>query len=264
MQTISMIPDPVSRGLYIRQCSEMMNIPEQTLVNELNRLLRKKIAKKEPDVREEDIPEVSMPDTDQGMLIDPFNCFEQEKYIIQLLLNYGTIEIRVKDQDENQQEIESLIKVATFIVQDLKNDELEFENAQFNSIYKIFVEFAEKNEIPDEQHFINHPDHDLANICISMIESPYLLSDNWTTKHRISVPTKEDENRHILIKDIMESMLAMRSRRLEKMIRDVQEELRNLQAAGNHDDVMILLHRDKTLKEAYSKLNKGMGRIITR
>jgi DNA primase len=264
VHTISLIPDQVSRGLYIRQCSEMMNIPEQTLVNELNRYLRKKIAKQEPEVREEDIPDVTLTDVEQGILIDPFNCFEQEKYIIQILLNYGTIEILVKDVDENQQPVETLVKVASFIVQDLKNDELEFEDERFNAIYKTYLDFAEKNEIPDAQYFINYPDHSIAEVCISLIESPYLLSKNWTTKHRISVPSKDDENRHVLIDDIMDSLLAIRSRRLEKMIRDVQEDLRKQQTEGNDDEVMILLHRDKTLKEAYSQLNRGMGRIITR
>ncbi len=264
VQTISVIPDQVSRGLYLRQCSEMMNIPEQTLVNELNRLLRKKMAKKEPDVREEDIPEVAISDVEQGILIDPFNSYEQEKYIIQILLNYGTIEILVKDEDEDHRPIESLVKVATFIVQDFKNDELEFEDPTFNAIYKTFVEHSERNEIPDEKFFINFPDQNIAHVSISLIESPYLLSDNWTKKHKINVPSKEDENRHILIKDIMESLLAIRSRRLEKMIRNVQEELRTIQQDGNHDDMMILLNRDKTLKEAYSQLNRGLGRIITR
>jgi DNA primase len=264
VHTISLIPDPVSRGLYLRQCSEMMNIPEQTLVNALNQALRKKVAKAEPEVSEDDIPENNLPDYEQSVLIDPFNSYEQEKYIVQLLLNYGNVEILVQDVDEEGRPVESHYKVAEFIVHDMQNDELEFEDPSFNAIYKAYTEFIAAHEVPDEKYFINHPDASLARLCISLIESPYVLSENWTSKHRISVPSKDDENRHVLIKDIMESLLAIRSRRLEKMIRDVQEELKEQQNLGNIDDVMILLSKDKTLKEAYSQLNRSMGRIIPR
>jgi len=264
VQTISLIPDQISRGLYLRQCSEMMNIPEQTLVNELNRLLRKKIAHKEPTATEEDIPDVVIPSKEQNILLDPLNSYEQEKYIIQLLLNYGNIEITVNDTDANGQPCDYNVKVGEFLVKELKNDELEFEDAVFNQIFRLFSESIEKSIVPDEQYFINFPDHNIAETCIDLISSPHLLSKNWVLKHRIEVPSKEDENKHILIKDIMESVLAIRSRRLEKMIHQVQEELRTLQQDGSVEDIMILLQRDKELKEAYARLNNGMGRIVTR
>lgn len=264
VKTISLIPDQISRSLYIRQCSEMMDMPEQTLVNELNRLLRKKIAHQEPDVPEEDIPEGVVPPADQNLLISPLNSYEQEKYIIELLLNYGTVEITVNDVNEKGEPVEYTTKVGEFLVQDLKNDELEFEDPMFNQILKIFTEASEKKEIPDEQFFINYPDQTIVTACIDLISPTHELSKNWAIKHRIFVPSKDDENKTILIHDIMGSLLAIRSRRLEKMIHQVQEDLRNIQQEASIEEVMDLLQRDKTLKEAYAQLNDRLGRIVTR
>jgi DNA primase len=42
VQSISVIPDAITRQVYVRECSSMLEMPEQTLMNELNKLLHKK------------------------------------------------------------------------------------------------------------------------------------------------------------------------------------------------------------------------------
>lgn len=264
VQTISLIPDPISRGLYLRQCSEMMNIPEQTLVNELNRLLRKKLIRKDPDVKEDDVPEVETPLPEPTGIINPFSSYEQEKYIIQLLLNYGSTKINVDEKNEAGEDVSYDVHVGELVVQDLRNDELQFEEPDFAAIFELYASIVARGEIPDESYFINYPDAHIAAVCIDLISSPYVLSKNWLERHHISVPTKDDENSKVLINDITASLLAIRIRRLEQMIREVQEEIKTIQSEATEEDILILLHRDKELKEAYKRLNNELGRIIPR
>ena len=42
VQSISLIPDAIIRSVYVKECSATMDMAEQTLMNELNKLLRKK------------------------------------------------------------------------------------------------------------------------------------------------------------------------------------------------------------------------------
>lgn len=42
LRSIAIIPDPISRSIYIRECSTMMEIDEQILLNEINKLQQKK------------------------------------------------------------------------------------------------------------------------------------------------------------------------------------------------------------------------------
>jgi DNA primase len=264
VQTISKIPDAISRSLYIRQCGEIMNIPEQTLVNELNRLLRKKIAHQDPEVQEEDIPDETIPDIGAQVLIDPYDSFAQEEYIIQLLLNYGSTVITTTENGQDNEMHENNITVAEFLVKDLKNDELVFQDPIFAAIIEEYLNSIEKGIVPDEQFFIQHPDTSLSKVCIDLISSPYVLSQNWEIKHRIYIPTREDEDRTVLIKDIMESVMAIKSRRLEKIIRDLQEDIKTAQEAGEHDTVMTLLRKEKDIKTTYNYLNTRLGRVVTR
>ncbi|MEI6455211.1 MAG: DNA primase, partial [bacterium] len=43
--SVALMPDAISRSLYIKECSSLMAVQENILMNELNRLLRKKILK---------------------------------------------------------------------------------------------------------------------------------------------------------------------------------------------------------------------------
>ena len=260
VRTISIIPDAIARNLYIRQCSQLMSVPEQTLTNELNRLLRKRLAKKEPEVKEEDIPEEVIPD--QGVMFDPFDSYDQERYIVQLLINYGSLEINV--EEEEKEGASRNLSVAEFLIKDFKEDDLHFEDPVFARIFDEFVVKLDGGTVPDEQYFINYPESEIARVCIDLISSPYVLSRNWMDRHHIQVPTRDDDNRRILIQDLIESVTAIRSRRIEKMIRDNQLELRQAQEVKNDEDVLICLAKDKELKGIYIKLNQILGRIIPR
>ena len=41
-QSISLIPDPITRSLYIRQAAVTMGIEEQILIQEVNKVIRKR------------------------------------------------------------------------------------------------------------------------------------------------------------------------------------------------------------------------------
>jgi DNA primase len=264
VQTISKIPDAISRSLYIRQCGEIMNIPEQTLVNELNRLLRKKIAHQDPEIREEDIPDETIPDIEAQVLLDPDDSFAQEEYMIQLLLNYGSIVITTKENGQDNEIHEKNITVAEFLVNDIKNDELVFQDPIFAAIIEEYIKSFETGIVPDQQFFTQHSDAILSKACIDLMSFRYELSPNWELKHRIYVPTREDEDRTVLIDDIMKSVLSIKSKRLQKILRDLQEDIKIAQEAGEHDVVMILLRKQKDIKTTYNYLNTRLGRVVTR
>jgi DNA primase len=264
VQTISKIPDAISRSLYIRQCGDIMNIPEQTLVNELNRLLRKKIAHKDPEVREEDIPDETIPEIGVHVLIDPDDSFAQEEYIIQLLMNYGSTVITTMENGQDDEMHENNTTVAEFLVKDLKDDELVFQDPVFAAIIEEYLKSIEKGFVPDEQFFIQHPEAAISRVCIDLISSPYILSQNWEIKHRIFIPTREDEDRSVLVKDIMESVMAIKSKRLQKILRDLQDDIKLAQEAGEHEVVMNLLRKEKDIKTTYNYLNTRLGRVVTR
>lgn len=66
VETISKIPDAIIREMYVQQCSQLMEISEQTLILELNKIRRKTFSKQqEQDIKseiDELLPELIRPE----------------------------------------------------------------------------------------------------------------------------------------------------------------------------------------------------------
>ena len=94
VNTISLIPDGISRTLYIKECSALMNVPEQVLMNEVRKLLRNKIKKQIPVVEKpEDIGWMEDTTAPSQEEIDLMSDEYQERELIRQLLLYGREEI---------------------------------------------------------------------------------------------------------------------------------------------------------------------------
>src|SRR5690606_15397783 len=87
--SISLIPDPIKRSVYLQETSHLLKIEESVLISELNKILlrdRKKAAEeKRPEPAAEPVPDVS-PEV-AASTVDPEEL--QEREMVRLLLNYA-------------------------------------------------------------------------------------------------------------------------------------------------------------------------------
>ncbi len=257
VNTISLIPDGISRTLYIKECSALMNVPEQVLMNEVRKLLRNKIKKQIPVVEKpEDIGWMEDTTAPSQEEIDLMSDEYQERELIRQLLLYGREEITLMRHDEDGKEIEFSMQVADFIVVDILRDELEFENNLYRKIFNEFVEARERDEIPDDTYFKLHRDPDIAHAAIDMMVSQYELSENWG-KNSIIV---EEESKHIK-ELVLSAMLSYKAKKLDKIIAVKQNEIREI---SDQKEVNRLLAELRDLKASNIRINKELGRIITK
>ncbi|MEA3479537.1 MAG: DNA primase, partial [Bacteroidota bacterium] len=188
VESISLIPDAIYRTVYIKECSSILDIPEQTLMNELNKMLRKRFQQKGRASPVKDIPEPPVYAPPSQHELDPQTTEHQERNIIRLLLNYGSDDIAFEEIDEMQKRVSVVVKVAQFIVNDLKEDEIQLQDPVYHTILNEYILALEKEFIPDEQYFVNHENADIARIAVDLLSTPYELSKNWV-KNKIIVPT---------------------------------------------------------------------------
>jgi len=256
--TIALIPDGISRSVYVKECSSMMNVPEQTLLNELNRNLRKKFSKKIQEERgseyiETDIQE--FPAAKQAEY-DVSSGDSQEKEIIRLLLLYGNAEI-VFEQVNEDKEIEQVsVKIADFILQDILSDEIKFENPHCQRIFDEFAGFQQKGIIEDKDHFLHHSDPDIASLSIDLSITPYELSGNWE-KNQIFVNHESEK-----LKDsVCSAVFAFKAKKIERMMEEIQKKMKE---PVSNEDLMILMAQLVQLKTTSMAIHDQLGRIIIR
>jgi len=89
VQSIALIPDQIIRSVYVRECSVMMEMAEQTLMNELNKNLRKKFKQSNQQSFPEQILEAPEIPAEKQLEVNYNDTEYQEKDVIRLLLNFG-------------------------------------------------------------------------------------------------------------------------------------------------------------------------------
>lgn len=255
-QTISLIPEPIARTLYIQQCSDLMQIDERLLVAEVNKLRRQKATRDRSNEPPQELPE-PRPDLPVQQETQKLTNGHQEKEIIRMLLQHGEKKIEFKVADEDGKPVDIAIRVAEFIIDDFSDDKLGFDNPACQAIFDIFAGQRLEDTIPTEQTFFNHPEQAVRDLSIDLMTTPYSLSDNWKTRHRIFVKTEEEN----LKQSLLEVMYAFKLRRLEKMIEENQERLKT---CIDEDEANQLLENDRQFKTKRSLFAKELSRIITR
>lgn len=255
VHTISLIPEPIYRSVYVKECSRMLDMEEQTLMNELNKLLRQKFASKSG---------VSLPETpiEKAKQIEPAVSeletkagYYQEKELVRFLLLYGKHKLQLETEDDEGFPISYEEFVAQFIVDDLKADNLTFEHPTHLKILEAFSDAIEKGEIPDEQFFIAHPEPDVSSLSIDLIASPYELH-GWDRKQ---IFVKQEHE--ILLKTISNNLLRYKEKIIDARIEALTEKIK---MADDFEEQLSLMTQKKRFDLLRKKINELLGIVITK
>lgn len=256
VNTISVIPDAIFRATYIKECSRMMEMPEQTLMNELNKLLRAKIRKNNGIQQNQEVVTEDIKAEPQNINVNTVPTgFYQEQELVKLLLMYGNKEVDIDSIDENNEPIIYKVSVASLIVDDLKNDDLLFRDDTHKIIFDIFDKALDEGKLPKEQYFVSHENTKISELAANLLSSPYKL-DNWE-RREIKVKKEED----VLSKMVVTSVL-----RFKDMILDEKrnELTRQIMETNDVEEQLTLMVKKKRLDDLRIKINHELGIVIAK
>ena len=257
VETISVIPDSIFRITYVKECSRLLDMPEQTLTNELNKILRAKL-KKSLGIEDNVVPETettTTPKQEENVEDQLPAGYYQERELVKLLLMYGREVIVDTRYDEEGQPIQEQVAVAQLIIDDLKMDGFVFTNAINKKIFDLFDQAIDEGRIPDDQYFVSHEDETIAQLAADLLSTPYKL-DQWE-KYGIFVKREED----MLRATVLSSIYRYKDLIVEERRKAIEEELKN---ATDADDQLILLKQKKDLDDIRKQINKELGIVIAK
>ena len=215
--SISKIPDRIKQEIYIRHCSEIMNISEQTLFNVLSQISGIKIQSKK---FQSPVFNVSP----QQNTVD--QVYELEKKIIEILILYGDKkvvfdEIKISKSEEGDVvyknvKIESQVFEKVFL--DLQSDEIEFANPEFKELYRLIIKNFQSSNF-DISSILNSIDGELSNLVttIMMKDDIYQLH-KWKSKN---VYVK-DKNKSIS-QLVTETILTLRTLLINRKVNELSK-----------------------------------------
>lgn len=257
VETISVIPDSIFRITYVKECSRLLDMPEQTLTNELNKILRAKL-KKTLGIEENVVTETdttTTPKQDETVEDQLPAGYYQERELVKLLLMYGREMIVDERKDEEDQLVYEQVSVAQFIIDDLKNDGCLFLDPVNRKVFDLIDRAIDEGNIPDDQFFVSNEDEAIAQLAADLLSSPYKL-DQWA-RHNIFVLSEEDNLRNT----VMSSLLRYKDLIIEDRRKAIEEELKTTEELDNQ---LILLKRKKDLDDIRMRINKELGIVIAK
>ena len=254
VESIALVPDQVLRSLYIQQCARLLSVNEQALISEMNKVLRKQYRKKLGDdqpIPEELIPtEISPPQP----TLEDVGTTPQERDLLRLLLAYGheRINVPVFDDEGNPAEDESTVAETMFEL--LALDDILFDEPLFREIYLDYRFATNTGNTIDAARYVAHERQDWRGTAIDLLTDRHVLSPNWKDRHKIHVKRESEQ----LYDAIEEAVDILKERRVDRMVRDRQEQLKS----ADHTAMMLLLAEIQRLNEAKMKLAKRTGRVV--
>ena len=273
VRTISLIPEPIHRNVFIRECGEVMKIQEQALINELNKLLRRKIKKdvsQTGQITEDDnaFPEPINYEAEQQIIEEPFDLKSFEKYLLWILLNFGTIELLIeKEIPESPEHKETVpLSAASYIADILSVDDFKFSTPLHQQIYDEYQEYLAKSPEDASIHFfIQHASENISKTLIEILSQKYELSKYWHEKYKIYTPRHEDNDRAILINDISNTINTINLKIIGREMMEIHEQIKVLQREDpNSEEIMLLLAKFSKKQQIMAKISAQLGIVINK
>ena len=242
--SISLIPDPIKRSVYIQETSQLLKIQEAVLLSELNKILISDRRKKADDQSRDERRNADAPlveEVSHSTKTDINTVVRlQEKESMRLLLNYA--ESHYGDQ-----------RLLDFMLTEL--DDVEFTDPVYKEIYEAYKAGATRGEVLDTLYFMENGSDAVKQAVADLTTSRYETSKHWSDKYHIFFPHERE-----VIHDLAYSnVLRLKFRLIQKLTED---NLAQMKQATNDEDLEKYFTIHEQLKGAEKDLANLLGIVV--
>ena len=257
--SIAIIPDQIKRAVYTQECSSLLDIPEQALINEINTILRKGVEKQTKrasnNQQYDELPDdLFFSEEYQEGKSNAGDLAHWEKEIVRLLVSFGDQPIKIELLDDNEEKTFEEVTSSVYIIDNINDDGITFENETYQKVFNFYNEILEDDKLPTHQDFTNHPDQDISQFALDVYSIKYEISPNWVN-HKIFTNTEEMQ----LAIGVVRSLIAFKLSKIRVLRMAKQEEIK---LEKSFDKQFSMMEEEKVLKDIELKLAAEVGRII--
>ena len=256
--SIAIIPDIITRQVYIKDCSDRLHMSEKVLTTEVVNLRRKKIEEhNKAKEREAEQAATTVEPTAESTettatpvdLTSPVNptpikapksTLDQNFYnLMQLVVRYGERPIQVGD---------TIYSIGEIIIYTIEEDEIKAPDPVYQAIIDEFKRHCKDEGFKAEEFFKFHPDQAISALAIDMIAEKYQYA-SFNHEGRLG---------ELVTQFLYEIKLTV----INQQIEELEQNLKEAQASGNWDRQMQLLAYQPQLLQARNDLCKLLGNRV--
>ena len=262
VHSVSLMPDQITRSVYVQEIARQFDISESIVNNELMRLRKSTMAKQLQEPMLNDVP---LPKESVNLLSDDLALQNQsdlaakeevihEEELIRLMIKYGTREVLVKELG-NEDKSTSVIEL---IIQEIEQDDLRIEHPLLREIYGIFMDGIKDNTLLSTSYLKRIENQEIVAFVSDVESDDRELSHNWVSKYNIYTKSEADD----LYESVMNVIYHFKLIKIEQHIQKIQQELKEVNPQG--EDLVLLLSELMMYAKIKKEFSEKLGRIITR
>lgn len=275
VESISHIPDSITRQVYIKDCSDLLHIQEQLLTREVRYKRREKAIegneaqqKAEEDDRARKIANEAQAATEEIQTAPQpvnsrkttLNLDENFRNLLQMIVRYG-------EKPLYQLENGGWVNVGNYIIETLQGDSIEAPNTLYQKVIDEFVAHQNDERFEAERFYKFHPDPEIMNLAVNLIADKYQLSTIFSKQNisenvtrEVKAQTDEDKLAELVPRLLLELKYTIITQRIDQLTDMIHE----AEKKEDFDLLRQLLTMQPTLLEIKNEICKQLGnRVIT-
>jgi DNA primase len=254
VRSIAVIPETITRTVYIKECSTHLEITEAVLYHEVNKLRQQRSFQdrnKYPGPEDLPVP----PPVIQKQVRQEIVTYYSEKEIIRILLKFGSVEFERKIRGEDGQE--EVTTVSDYVVREIISDDLLFDDDTCEKIFEEFRFYTQQGIFPGDKYFVKHNDPNISRLAADLLSESHELSRIWKNKQTFV------ETEDMKLKDIVpDVVLKFKSDKIKVRLKEIMVRLEDAAKSGDMEKILSLQKKDQNLKAALRIISEKLGNRI--
>jgi DNA primase len=155
---------------------------------------------------------------------------------------------------------DNTIAVMQYIVNEIRDDSLEFQHPVYLKIYDMIADLVDRKMKLETNYFVMSDDVEVSSAAVEMMTSSYddQMSTLWS-KNDVKLETEEMKLKVI----VPELVTSFKNKKLLDLLSETQEEIKSAQERSDHESIELLVQKFQILNELKKNISKELGdRII--
>lgn len=255
IRSVSVIPDSITRSVYIKECSTLLGVSEEVLYTEV----RKQKTKQSEEFRKKEFREKAKKERAQKPVEEtqvktstPVKLKVEEIEFLRFLLKHCNAPLfEVEGENPNENEV---LKVGEFMIQELEADDLVSENPLFQKMFYEVSSILDKEDVDTWKHFIHHPDGEISQLATNLLSEKYIESKRWSKAGAFM--EREEDILEVLIPKIIAEY---KFRKIKIMQAEIEKGINKADKEKDDETLFDLLNTLNNLKKVEKVLAEQLG-----
>jgi DNA primase len=248
VKSIAVIPEPITRSVYIKECSILLQVDEPMLYGEITKLKQKKLDA--PPTRGPQQADVVKPQSNVQPAYSGSNLLDHdERVVLRYLIKYG--DITLFEEEQNGQVVS--LSVGQYILRELKQDDLLSLNPLYNKVFELFEQAPHKDDFSALKYYVNNPDVKISQLASDLLGKEYELSKMHSKFGEI------DQEEDLLVDHVPKVVLQLKLKRVKLIIEEKRLELKQISQLKDFEKELALLKDIKMWNNVKNIISNELG-----